>query len=511
MIEIETGPVVRTGNGAVRGAVVDGIHVFRGIPYAAPPFGPNRLRPPADPDPWIGVRDALTDGAVAPQPSSIGSDAQGFLPADRARPGEDCLNLTIWTPDVGTARLPVLVWITGGAFEVGSAAWYDGSRFARDGLVCVAINYRVGAEGFLQLPDTVANRGLLDQIAALDWVRQNIAAFGGDPDTVTVCGQSAGAMSIGTLLAIPRADGLFRRAILESGAGHHVLPRDDAIQIGGRLAAKLGAAAARADVAAFTPDQVLAAQAGLKADLLSHPDPDSWGLEAVATCMPFHPVVDGDVLPAPPVEGMRTGASGSVDVLVGTNVDDWRLFLAASGMLGAISDEMLDGAVRTFGAQSASAYGLSGEAVGSYRRSRPGATPGELLAAIQTDWWCRIPAIRLADAHAGRAGRTWMYEFGWASPVAAGMFGACHALEIPFVFDTLDQGLAQMLGNLLGEHPPKELATTMHRAWIDFISGRDPGWPDYDLGRRATMRFDERSLVVDDPRRWERELWEGIR
>ena len=458
------------------------------------------------------MRDAIVDGPVAPQISPAGSDAEDFIPSGQAVPGEDCLNLTIWTPEPGLARLPVLIWITGGAFEVGSAAWYDGSRFARDGVVCVAINYRVGAEGFLYLRDGIANRGLLDQIAAMEWVRENIEAFGGDPDNITVCGESAGAMSIGTLLGMPRARGLFRRAILESGAAHAVLPRATALRMGEELAAKLGVAPTLEAMAAVPVDRMLAAQMQLKAEVAANPDPDRWGIEVVATMMPFHPVIDGDVVPAAPLERVRAGSAAGVDVLVGTNADEWRLFLAASGAIGQITDRVLTGAVAESGYQSVAAYGLPVEpALAAYRAANPSATPGDLLAAIQTDWWCRIPAIRLADAHVAGASRTYMYEFAWRSPAANGLFGACHALEIPFVFDTLDQGPGQMLGNLLGDEPPQDLASAMHSAWVSFVTRGDPGWPEYELSRRATMRFGSISQVVDDPRAWERTLWDGAR
>ena len=209
------GTVVKTAQGKVRGSVADGVNTFKGLPYAAPPFGANRLRPPQPVEAWSGVRDALTYGAKPPQlPYPPPWDV---LIPERGPLGEDCLNLNIWTPDPGSAGLPVMVWIPGGMFEAGSGASYDGSRFARDGIVCVTINYRVGAEGFLYLRDGDANLGLLDQIAALEWVRENIAAFGGDPGNVTIFGQSAGAMSVGTLLSMPRAKGLFRRAIAQSG------------------------------------------------------------------------------------------------------------------------------------------------------------------------------------------------------------------------------------------------------------------------------------------------------
>lgn len=505
-------PLVTTRQGKVRGTHADAVHAFKGIPYAAPPFGANRLRAPQPVEPWTGVRVATHDGPLPPQALAAGTDAEGFIPAGRAMPGEDCLNLNIWTPQLGSARLPVVIWITGGQFEVGSAAWYDGSRFARDGVVCVAINYRVGAEGFLYLTDGIANRGLLDQIAALNWVQENITEFGGDPDNVTICGESAGAMSIGTLLAVPRAEGLFRRAIAQSGAAHHVLTGTAARRIGEYLAEKLDVAPSHVAMAAVPVDRMLSALMELKADLMAHPDPERWGIEVVASMLPLQPVIDGDVLPTAPLDRVRAGSASGVDVLVGTNIDDWRLFLAASGALGQITDRVLTGAVAEYGYQSVAAYGLPVErALAAYRAAYPLATPGDLLAAIQTDWWCRVPAIRLADAHVTTTSHTYMYEFAWRSPVANGVFGACHALEIPFVFDTLDRGPTQMLGNLLGDNPPKQLASMMHSAWVSFITRGDPGWSEYDLSRRATMRFDTVSQLVDDPRAWERTLWQGAR
>ena len=215
--------VVKTRQGEVRGSEAYGVNTFKGIPYAAPPFGANRLRPPQPVAPWSGVRDALSYGPKTPQPS-YPPEVSVLLP-ELAIPGEDCLTLNIWSPDLGSAGQPVMVWIPGSAFQYGTAAmpWYDGSRFARDGIVCVTINYRVGVDGFLYLGDGIANLGLLDQVAALKWVQENIAAFGGDPQNVTLFGESAGAMSIGTLLSMPRAKGLFHRAIAQSGAAHQVI------------------------------------------------------------------------------------------------------------------------------------------------------------------------------------------------------------------------------------------------------------------------------------------------
>ncbi|MGZ3602212.1 MAG: carboxylesterase/lipase family protein [Ktedonobacterales bacterium] len=500
-----TTPVVKTQYGEVRGSFADGVHVFKGIPYAAPPFGANRLRPPQPVAPWSGVRDALTFGPKPPQPS-YPPDVSAILP-ELASPGEDCLNLNIWSPDLGSASHPVMVWIPGSAFQYGTAAttYYDGSHFARDGVVCVTINYRVGPEGFLYLGegDGNANRALLDQIAALQWVRENIAAFGGDPGNVTMFGESGGAMSIGILLSMPRAQGLFRRAIIESGGAHPVISAATARKVGNILAEKLGVEATREAVAAVPIDREVPAQEELSADLFAHPDPERWGPEVAVSMTPWQPVLDGDVIPASPIDRIVAGAGADIDVLVGTTIDEWRLFLVLGGVIDQVSDEALAGAV--------AAYGLPVEAtLAGYRAVHPGASPGDLLAALQGDWWCRIPALRLADARAAQAestAATYMYEFAWRTPQFNGRLGACHALEIPFVFDTLGYGTQTLWGN----NPPQPLADTMHAAWVAFASRGDAGWPTYDLQRRATMRFDTTSAVVDDPLAAERILWESQR
>jgi para-nitrobenzyl esterase len=216
--------------------------------------------------------------------------------------------------------------------------------------------------------------------------------------------------------------------------------------------------------------------------------------------MAWHPVVDGYLLPAPPIDRIAAGASAGVDLMVGSNTDEWRLFLVAYGAIEHVTAEALAGAV--------AAYGLPVEAaLGAYRAAHPGAAAGDLLAAVQTDWYIRIPAMLLADAHAKSTSATYMYEFAWRSPQFNGRLGACHGMEIPFVFDTLGDGMQP----LLGTDPPQQLADTMHSAWIAFASRGDPGWPKYDLKRRATMRFDTTSRVVDDPRSAERTLWERLR
>jgi len=494
--------MVKTQYGEVRGSLIDGVHMFKGVPYASPPFGANRLQPPQPVMPWRGVRDALTYGPKTPQiPYPPGFEV---ILADVAGAGEDCLNLNVWSAVLSSAKQPVMVWIPGGAFEFGTAAvpYCDGSRFARDGIVCVTINYRVGADGFLYLGDRVANCGLLDQVAALTWVQENIAAFGGDPGNVTVFGQSAGAISIGSLLSMPRAHGLFRRAILQSGAAHPVMSAATAKRVGQHLAGSLGTAATREAIAAVPADRLIQAQLELRADLAAHPDPGRWGEEAVINMMPWMPVIDCDVIPARPIDRIEAGASADIDVLVGTTIDEWRFFLVPNGVIEHITQDVLTRAV--------AAYGLPVEAtLEMYRSAHPNASAGDLLAAIQTDWYIRMPATRLTSARAKSAknSSTYMYEFACRSPQFNGLLGACHGGEIPFVFDTLGSGTALMWGS----NPPQHLADTIHAEWVAFASNGICSWPKYDLTRRATMRFDIRSEVVNDPRPAERALWEAAR
>lgn len=499
-----TEAVVRTSAGAVRGRTADGVTRFKGISYAAPPFGPNRFRPPQPVAPWDGVRDAGDFGPTAPMP--------GYLPPYDALlpnpilPGEDCLNLNVWTPDPGAGGLPVMVWVHGGAFVNGSSAvpTYDGTAFARDGVVMVSVNYRLGVDGFLAFADdgeAATNRGLLDQLAALAWVRDEIEAFGGDPARVTVFGESAGAMSLGALIASPRAEGLFARAILQSGAGHHAITPATAALVAGELSAKLGVPATREALAQVPLERLVAAQAAVTLEAQQLPDPARWG-EVAANLMAFEPVVDGDLLPDLPARAIAAGAAPGVEVLVGTTAEEHRLFLVPNGIADAAGEEMLAGI--------AGMYGLDVQAaLGAYRARRPGGTPGLLLADVMSDWFFRLPAIRLAEARAAHAAPVWMYEFAWSSPSYEGRLGSCHALELGFVFDTLGHPSGTAMQ---GPAPPQQVADDVHAAWVAFATDGDPGWPPYDPERRSTMRFDApASQVVGDPRAEERLLWDGRR
>ncbi len=486
--------------GRVSGVRERGVSRFLGLPYAAAPFGDRRLRPPEPPPRWPGVRDASWFGPTVPKSPYPWPFDQLFEEPEIA--GEDCLNLNIWTPEP-SASLPVFVWVHGGAFVNGSGAvpQYDGTAFARDGVVTVTINYRLGADGFLDTGDEHPNIGILDQLAALRWVKENIAAFGGDPDRVTVGGESAGAMSVATLIACPAATGLFGRAILESGAGHHALTRPTAQRVAAELASRLGVPATRPGIASAPLSALLATQAALSAEIQQAPDPGRWA-ELAANRMPFEPVVDGSTVPALPIEGVRSGAGAEVPVLIGTNRDENLLFLAPSGALDVVDAAMLRATVAGYG------FADPESVVAAYAEADRSWSPGGVLAAVTTDWMFRIPAIRFAEARHAAPASTHVYEFCWPSPVRGGTLGACHFLEIPFVFDTLATPGAELF---TGPDAPQELADEVHGSWVRFISGDDLGWQPYTPASRTVRIFGGQEPIEEDPGRARRELWEGLR
>ncbi|TMQ92441.1 carboxylesterase/lipase family protein [Actinomadura soli] len=488
---MQRGTVVQTAYGKVRGVARDGITAFFGIPYAAPPFGPNRFRPPRPPEPWDGVRDAVEYGPTAPKPGYLHPYTQ--LLDDPDIPGDGCLNLNVWTP--GGPGLPVMVWIHGGAFRNGSGALpvYDGGNFARDGVVCVTINYRLGVEGFAHLPGAPPNRGLLDQIAALEWVRANIAAFGGDPGRVTVFGESSGAMSVTTLLSLDL--GLFGRAIAQSGAGAVAQDPDDALLVTREMAARLGVEPSAEGFAALDPSAIIPVQSAVATEVAALPDPGRWGATTAASGMSLLPILDGDLLRQRPEDAIADGAGRDVDLLIGCTSEEFRFFLMPSGLAAVFTEELI-GLV-------AAGMGLPAGVPAAYRDQHPALTPGELMAAIITDGMFRIPADRAAAAHAASGGRTWMYEFAWRSPTLD--LGACHALELGFVFDNL----TGEPGALAGPNPPQGLADRMHRAWVDFAVHGDPGWARFDTSARAVKVFDgPGDDVVHDPHGGHRKLWD---
>lgn len=495
---------VDTLSGRVRGTVEHGVERFLGLPYAAPLDGAGWFLPATPAEPWSGERDATEFGPTVPKPK-YSEQTRKILVVEPDHPGPECLNLNVWAPYPGPdtpSKAPVFVWIHGGAFRNGSGEvpQYDGSAFARDGVVCVTINYRLGALGFLDTGDEYTNIGLRDQIAALQWVHDNIAAFGGDPARVTVGGESAGGMSVGSLLSSQLTAGLFQQAILQSGAGHHAAARPDAQKVAAELASRLGIEPTREAFASVLIERVIAEQVALDIELQTNPDRARWG--SVATnLMLFEPVFGDDVLPVLPIDAIRDGAGRDVTVMAGTVAEEMRFFLAPTGTLQFVTPELLAG----MGALN----GLTDpEAIATYLDGAD--TPGDALVALIGDWFFRIPALRVAELRdADGAAPTYVYELTWRSTALGGILGACHALELPFTFDML---AAEGTSGITGENPPQDLADAMHGAWVRFIADGDPGWPAY-LSERTVGVFDgePKATVEQDPRGATRRLWDGVR
>ncbi|HKE74454.1 MAG TPA: carboxylesterase/lipase family protein [Acidimicrobiales bacterium] len=496
--------VVVTTTGQVRGTAHDGCEVYLGIPYAEPPFGPNLLRPPQPRRPWDGVRDCVEFGPHCPQP-----DALAIMPRP-VGPGEDCLSLNVWAPP-GGERLPVMVWIHGGAYIYGSGAdeGTDGRAFARDGVILVTINYRLGALGFLHagsLDDRYAeasgNYGLADQIAALRWVQDNIANFGGDPGNVTIFGCSAGGTYVSTLLGCPAAQGLFAKVISQSAGGAPLFgfSPDLAVPVAQIVLDKLGVPTA--DLPSVPYKRIVDAQVELLAEINRGERDDVFGEQSI----PFVPLVGGDLLPSAAIDAVGAGVGADVDLVIGTCRDEMTTFELMAEMTGS----SVGVAARPWGA----AADIQQRINGVYDATQEPDSPIAVSTSISTDRLFRVPSLRLADAHVAAGGSTRVYMFGWRSPAFGGRVGASHGLECPFVFDNFG---SPMMSMMLGGEPPQGLAAAVHGSWAAFAKTGDPAatgavasWPAYDTETRMTMVFDETSAAVPDPHGERRRVWDGV-
>jgi para-nitrobenzyl esterase len=490
----ETEPVVRTAGGQVRGRTEADVAIFRGIPFARPPVGGLRFAAPRPAEPWDGVRQAAAFGPPPPQSGSMLTPPPP--PSASGADPDDWLTVNVFSPDLGAAGLPVMVWIYGGAYRSGAASnpGYDGTLLARQNVVVVTFNHRVGVEGYAYLPGVPANRALLDQVAALRWVRENIAAFGGDPDRVTVFGESAGAGAIAALLVMPVAAGLFRRAITQSVPGTFFSPAL-AVDVTAAIAAAAGLPATAEAFAAADPARLATASDAVRpADHAGR-----WG-RVTHTGTPFSPVVDGEVLPAAPWRALAMGAGRSIDLISGHNRDEFRLFTELSGIRGQITDEAASAALRGLAPSHDGGQG--------YQHAYPDADPETLFELVNSDWLFRMPSLHLAQAHAAAGGRTFLYELSY--PASAAGLGACHAIDVPLLFGVY-AGIGQMF---FGPEPPASairLGDLMRSQWAAFAADGDPGWPQYSLGHRMTRIFADPPDVAPYPEKTSMHLWDQHR
>jgi para-nitrobenzyl esterase len=486
MIEVDL------GSGRVAG-LDRGTHVeFWGIPYAAAPLGPARFQAPGPEPAWSGVRECFKPGPMAPQPPGLLEGLMGVT----FRQSEDCLTVNVAAPPLDGVRRPVLVWLHGGGFVTGTGAlpWFDARAFVAQGIVVVTVNYRLGVLGWADLSglgaEAPVNRGLLDQVAALRWIREHIHAFGGDSDEVTLAGESAGAMSIAALLAVPAAARLFARAILWSGSAHDVLDRAQAADNAGVVLDELGPGGRDLRRLAELPvEDLLSAQGAL--------------LGQVDRSISLLPVVDGDVLPCHPLRAVRAGAARGVGLLVGTNLDE-------IGIVRLLGKQIADAFLAEYRARFERLLGK--RAVAAANVYPPGANGGRDIA-IASDQLHRIPSTRLAEAQRAAGGQVHLALFSWPSPVDGGHLGACHTLDLPFVFDCLDAPGAECL---VGQAPPRGLASALNSSWASFVQTGSPetvatgSWPVFDPGTRPTMIFGTSIGLASDPYAARRRVWDGV-
>lgn len=515
--------IVETTIGRIQGMQQDGLNLFRGIPFAAPPVGDKRWLPPEPVTSWTGILDATSFGPTSSQPTAMGMPGMVMPPeweavldvwgANAPSPqSEDCLYLNIWSPGLDDARRPVMFWIHGGGFTQGSgSAWiFHGDVLAKRGdVVVVSINYRLGALGFLNLNEvtggripSTGNEGLLDQVAGLEWVRDNITRFGGDPDNVTIFGESAGGMSVGSLLGLPRAKGLFHKAIPQSGASNTGISLDTAVKVAEIFIEALGLTPADIEgLRSVSIEQIVNVQMQL---MMRIADPSSDLNVSMAT----QPVIDGDILPIMPIDAVKNGSSDGVPVMVGATRDEWKLLsmmdpgvasMDEAGLLqrfeGKIPEDGVRALIKTY----------------QERAQKQGneISFGDIFDAIQTDKMFGMPAIRLAQVCRDRNQPVYSYLFTWVSPLSGGRLGACHSLEQGFVFGKLDD-------KFFGSGPEAQaLAEKIQDAWIAFARTGNPScnslgaWPAYGE-KRDTMLLGETCTVEEDPNAGIRRVWNDI-
>jgi len=485
--------VVQTSLGKIQGLQTNGVCRFLGIPYAEPITRHSRFLPATPRSPWSGSLLATKHGSTCIQPPMPGLFARVSPSAESC--GEDCLNLNIWTPDVNGSH-PVLVWIHGGAYYAGSGSeeGYDGSSFAKNGVVCVTLNYRLGAQGFLDLSsfdsrfESSGCLGIADQVLALEWVRDHIADFGGDPNQVTLAGESAGAMSVSTLMTVPSAKGLFRGAIAQSGAASTVVSRETSILVTQALLEELKIDEPSA-LEQVSDHELLAAQIRLMTEVSESLDINRFG-ELTGSPMAFQPVFGTSVLPEHPLVAIERGAAKDVALMQGMTRHEAPIFFYE------MADELTAEMAWEMSKPILEHGRLDKAKFKQYYHGNPLLSGLEVAGHVMSDMMFTVPILQMLAAHSKHSDSTWCYRFDWENPEFNGMLGAHHFIDVPFVFNQLDSKDARAFELHKG---PKDLAKQTHLAWVAFIKYQDPNhadlpfWPPISQGGRIAMLFNEKS------------------